>query len=302
MAKTVLISAWAIGLLMIPFLIHAEVYKWIDDKGTIHFTDDYSNIPSSYQEQLKIEIWRGIQEEETPLEPQKTILRSEKEQAKTEPYRQEEAWWRGEVSPWKKQLNEASENYELTNKEFLGESSNLIVRKFGSHHQFKSTILRMERIKEERSKYEARIIEAEGMLEKVTRQAEESKADPSWLTDDSVLRFSTSLFQAEISTDIYGRDGAWWRSKVFDQREQLKKAIEDYKKAYEDYSEYVEKLSPSRFGRLSLTQYQMFSCRLDILSKEMTALQARITEANELLKRLLKEAEESKANPEWLRQ
>jgi tetratricopeptide (TPR) repeat protein len=302
MAKTVLISALAIGFLMIPFLIHAEVYKWVDDKGTIHFTDDYSNIPSSYREQLKVEIRRGIQEEETPLEPQKIILRSKEEQAKTDLYRQEEAWWRGKVSPWKKQLNEASENYELTNKEFLGESSNLIIRKFGSHQQFKSTILRMDRIKEERSKHEAQIIEAEGMLEKVTRQAEESKADPSWLTGASVLRLSTSLFQEEISTDIYGRDEAWWRSKVFDQREQLKKAVEDYEKAYEDYSEHVEKLSPSRLGRLSLTQYQMFSCRLDILSKEMTRHRVRVTEANELLKRLLKEAEESKANPEWLRQ
>jgi hypothetical protein len=33
---------------MIPFLIHAEVYKWIDEKGTIHFTDEYSNIPEKY--------------------------------------------------------------------------------------------------------------------------------------------------------------------------------------------------------------------------------------------------------------
>jgi tetratricopeptide (TPR) repeat protein len=288
MAKTVLISALAIGLLMIPLLIHAEVYQWTDDKGTIHFTDDYSNIPLSYRQQLKVEKRMGFQEEETPLEPQK--------QAQTEPYRQEEAWG-GDVSPLKKQLNEASENYELTNKEFLGESSNLIVRKFGSHHQFKSTILRMDRIKEERSKYEAQIIEAEEMLEKVTKQA-----DPGGLTDDSGPRLMASLFQEEMSTDIYGRDGAWWRSKVFDQREQLKKAVEDYKKAYEDYSENVEKLGPSRFGRLSLTQYQMFSCRLEILSNDMTRLQVRMTEANELLKRLLKEAEESKANPEWLKQ
>ena len=289
MARRVLISALTIGLLMIPFLIHAEVYQWIDDKGTIHFTDDYSNIPSSYRQQLKVEKRRGIQEEETPLEPQKIILSNEEEQAK-------------KVSSLKKQLDEALENYELTNKEFLGESSNLIVRKFGSHHQFKSTILRMDRIKEERSKYEAKIIEAEGMLEKVARQAEESKANPNGLTDDSGPRLMTTLLQTEISTDIYGRDGAWWRSKVFDQREQLKKAVEDYKKVYEDYSEHIEKLSPSRFGRLSLTQYQMFSCRLEILRNDMTRLQVRITEAHELLKRLLQEAEESKANPEWLRQ
>ncbi len=49
MPKTVLIAVLTIGFLMIPFLIHAEVYKWIDDKGTIHFTDDYSKIPEKYQ-------------------------------------------------------------------------------------------------------------------------------------------------------------------------------------------------------------------------------------------------------------
>ena len=49
MEKTVLIAALTIGLLTIPFLVHAEVYKWIDDKGNVHFTDDYSSIPDRYR-------------------------------------------------------------------------------------------------------------------------------------------------------------------------------------------------------------------------------------------------------------
>ena len=65
MRKTAFIALLTIGLFMIPSLIHAEVYKWIDKKGNIHFTDDYSNIPSSYREQLKIEIREDIQEEKT---------------------------------------------------------------------------------------------------------------------------------------------------------------------------------------------------------------------------------------------
>ena len=31
-----------------PFLVHAEFYKWTDDKGNIRFTDEYSNIPEKY--------------------------------------------------------------------------------------------------------------------------------------------------------------------------------------------------------------------------------------------------------------
>jgi len=49
MLKIVLIAALTIGLLTIPFLVHAEVYKWIDDKGDVHFTDDYSKIPEKYR-------------------------------------------------------------------------------------------------------------------------------------------------------------------------------------------------------------------------------------------------------------
>jgi hypothetical protein len=49
MQKTVLMATLAIGLLTIPFLVHAEVYKWIDDKGGVHFTEDYSSIPEKYR-------------------------------------------------------------------------------------------------------------------------------------------------------------------------------------------------------------------------------------------------------------
>jgi prefoldin subunit 5 len=290
MRKTAFIAVLTIGFSVIPFLIQAEVYKWIDDKGTIHFTDDYSNIPSSYREQLKVEIREDIQGEKTSSEPQKMILGSKEERDKTDLYRQEEEWWKGRARPWERQLKEASENYELTNKEFIGESSKLILRKFGSHQQFKSTIIGLGSIKEERTKYEAQIIEAEGMLEKISREAEKPRADL-----DRLIGVLTPYQE-----DIYGSNEAWWRQKLFTVREKLEDAIQDYKKSYEEYSKNVEKLGPYRFGGLSLTQYQLNSCRLEILDNEMAKYQAQIRQANEMLNKLLKEAEESKANPNWL--
>jgi len=38
-----------LGLLMNPVLLYAEFYKWIDDQGNSHFTDQYSNIPDKYR-------------------------------------------------------------------------------------------------------------------------------------------------------------------------------------------------------------------------------------------------------------
>ena len=301
MRKMILIAVLTIGFSVIPFLIHAEVYKWVDDKGTIHFTDDYGNIPSAYREQHKVEIREDIQEEKASSEPRKIIPGSKEERAKTDVYRQEEEWWRGRARPWEQQLKEASENYELTNKEFMGESGQLILRKFGSRQQFKSTFIRLDSIKEERSKYEAQIIQAEDMLEKISRAAEESKVDLDRGIGVLTSYQSDSSGTAEIERDIYGSNEAWWRQKLPTVREKLKDAVQNYRKAYEEYSKNIEKLGPYRFGGLSLTQYQLNSCRLEFLDNEMGRYQAQINEANEMLKKLLKEAEESKANPEWVK-
>lgn len=297
MTKTVLIVLSTIGFLMTPFLICAEVYRWTDDRGTIHFTDNYYNVPSSYREQKKVEIRRDIQEEETPLEPQ----RDKEEQVKAYRYGQEEAWWREKVRPWEEQLEEASEDYTLVHKELLEESSKLIRRKFGSHQQFKSTVLGLERIKKERSKHEARIIEAEGMLEKLSRKAEESGIDSNWPISVLISHQAPSSDIVKIERDIYGRDELWWRQKVLDVRGTLEDAVRNYEKSYEAYIKDAEKLVPLRFGGLSLTQYQMISLRLNTLNDQMTKYQAHIAEAKEMLEKLSREAKEAKADPAWLK-
>jgi len=33
---------------------HAEIYKWVDEKGTVHFTHDPSNIPEKYRDSMKV--------------------------------------------------------------------------------------------------------------------------------------------------------------------------------------------------------------------------------------------------------
>jgi hypothetical protein len=37
-----------------PTSADAELYKYIDKKGTIHFTDSYESIPQEYREQIKV--------------------------------------------------------------------------------------------------------------------------------------------------------------------------------------------------------------------------------------------------------
>jgi len=44
---------------------HGEMYKWMDEKGTIHFTDDLSNIPEKYRPDAEI---RKSSKESSPTE------------------------------------------------------------------------------------------------------------------------------------------------------------------------------------------------------------------------------------------
>ena len=106
--------------------------------------------------------------------------------------------------------------------------------------------------------------------------------------------------EEEIRTDIYGRDETWWRERVRPWREQLKEATENYERVREEYMKQAEGLSPYNFGKMSLTQYQMVSSRLNILNNEMAKYHAQMVEANEMLEKLSREAKESKADPAWL--
>ena len=53
MIRRIVIAISIILCFMIPCIVHAEVYKWIDEKGTLHFTDDESTIPEKYRQQAE---------------------------------------------------------------------------------------------------------------------------------------------------------------------------------------------------------------------------------------------------------
>jgi hypothetical protein len=314
--------AKVISLLILVFFFSpsygATVYQWVDHNGTYNFTDDHEKIPSAYHNQVRVKKMEDFPAMAPPALPSTPTAIPRKEEAKKAPpafastptavpQKEEgrkdilglgEEWWREKVHPWEIQLREASKNYEAANKEFLKESDLLLLRKFGSPQQFKSTFIGMNNLKWVRAKYEAEVIQAEEMLEKISREAEELKADPGWLTGASTSGQRASLHTAEV--DIYGQEEEW-REKVLIQREQVKEAVENYEKVYEEYNKEAEKLGPYRFGGLSLTQYQFTAIRLQTLRGEMARYQSQISEATGMLKRLLAETEESEADPDWLK-
>jgi len=55
--KTAKISRIIVLAIFLAFLapqsVRAEIYKWIDEKGTVHFTEDPSTIPEKYRDQTR---------------------------------------------------------------------------------------------------------------------------------------------------------------------------------------------------------------------------------------------------------
>jgi chromosome segregation ATPase len=158
----------------------ATIYKWVDKDGVVNFTDDLSKVPPSYRDRVEKEERKDVKEEVTPRPPQPATRRNE-EETKTDTYGRDETWWRDKVRPWNERLKEATQNYDTAQKKYNEKSDELSQRKFGSPTQYKMNIAELDRLKEERDKYAAQVSEAKAMLEKFSKEAQESKADPAWL-------------------------------------------------------------------------------------------------------------------------
>ena len=157
----------------------ATTYKWVDEKGVLGFTDDFSVIPFEYRDKVSMEVT-----EETPLvgviaSPQVTPQKIE--EAKAGIHGLGEPYWRERVRPWKDQLKEATENYERTHKKFMESAEALSQRRYGSRTQIKMNVIELDRLNMERMEFEAQIEEVREKLEKISNEAKESGADPEWL-------------------------------------------------------------------------------------------------------------------------
>jgi DNA repair exonuclease SbcCD ATPase subunit len=150
--------------------------------------------------------------------------------------------------------------------------------------------------------YRTKIVKAEKMLDELSKEAEEAKANLE-SPEPKIARPAQEIAsneKEEINTDLYGRDKTWWREKISPWKEQLKEASKNYERVQEEFIKQGGELGPFRWGGLSLTQYQFISLRLNGINDQMARYQAQIAEANEMLGKLSREATETKADPAWL--
>lgn len=157
----------------------ATIYKWVDKNGVINFSDDYEKVPPPYRDQIQKEEQEDVQEP-APSAPSSQVTQPpiEPKEEEKDIYGRNEAWWREKVRPWKEQLKEANENLERLRQEYSDKTATMAQKGLVSRARYQ---IETKRYNEEKAKYEAKINEAKERLEKLSREAEESKANPDWL-------------------------------------------------------------------------------------------------------------------------
>ena len=172
--RHVIIVILAVFFLSSSLLAHT-FYKWVDEKGVVNYADDYSNIPPAYRGRVEIE-WVH---EESPLPPVQKVTPQKREGNKTDIYGLGEAYWREKVRPWNEFLKAAEANYDRAHEKFMKKAMELSRMRFRLNNRIE--IIELDRLKEEMIKYADQIAEANEALEKISKEAQETKANPDWL-------------------------------------------------------------------------------------------------------------------------
>jgi hypothetical protein len=155
----------------------ADIYKWVDDKGGVYFTDDISQVPEKYR--LKTEI-KGCSEvkEEIDIKSESTDKR------KNEIYKDRlgrgEEYWKGQIGGWRQKLKELQDQLESLRAKY----NELTERHNDSRSAVSKGNFRRERdkVKNEMDQCKNQIKEARNMIEKkIPEEAELYKAKKEWL-------------------------------------------------------------------------------------------------------------------------
>ena len=164
-----------------------ETYQWVDEKGTVHFTDDVGKIPEKYQDQVK--------EKKTPKEPAPApspSIRPPQSKAPPEPAVEKkdilgrgEEWWRDKAMEWKQKLIQAQKDYAAAQAALKAKEKELEEAKFKPKSFQRKLQDEVKVLEEKANAQKNQVDEAKNMLEKgLPKQAEEFRADPSWVRVD----------------------------------------------------------------------------------------------------------------------
>ena len=167
-----------LSTLSISQLSFAEIYKWVDEKGAMHFTDDITQVPEKYRPKAEEIRSSGVENEETKGEGQ--IVPKIKEGSYKDQSVGGEDYWKGRVEEWRRKLGEQQDRLRALQVKY----NELIMRFSDSKSSAERGDIRKEsdQVKNEMDQCRTQIEETRDMIErKIPEEAELYKAKPEWV-------------------------------------------------------------------------------------------------------------------------
>ena len=182
------VSVWS--SLMLAF--GQEVYRWVDEKGMVHFTDDLTLVPEKYRDQVqqKIpskELPPSQSTSPQPVEPPNTMepkreTPSGPEATQRDALGRGEEWWRATVKEWNRKFVTSRTNYENAYSEWKAKDQELEASRFKPDSVKRKLKSEIKALEEKAKDWEKQMNEAKDMLENVLpKQARDYRANPEWL-------------------------------------------------------------------------------------------------------------------------
>jgi hypothetical protein len=167
-----------------------EIYRWVDEKGIVHFSDDLSLVPEIYRDQIP--KTKSTQEPASPPSVESPKRMGEEKDIESAPQSappeqkdilgRGEEWWRAIAEEWNEKLKTARENYEKAYSEWKSKQQELETSQFKSDSLKRKLKAETRALEEKAKDWEKQMEEAKNMLENVLpKQAREYRADPDWL-------------------------------------------------------------------------------------------------------------------------
>jgi hypothetical protein len=200
MKRMGLIILMGLTFLSFSLAFGQEVYRWVDEQGTVHFTDDLGQVPEKYRDKIqKKEPPKGppitqpippqpAPPQPTPPQPLAPPTGMEVEKGSGATPRQKdilgrgEEWWRAKVNEWNEKLKTAQRNYENTYSEWKSKENELESSKFKPDSVKRKLKAEIKDLEEKTKDREKQMDEAKNMLENILpKQAQDYQANPEWL-------------------------------------------------------------------------------------------------------------------------
>jgi hypothetical protein len=195
MKRMGLIILMGLTFLSFSLTFGQEVYRWVDEQGTVHFTDDLGQVPEKYRDKIQKKeppkeppITQPIPPQPAPPQPLAPPTGMEVEKGSGATPRQKdilgrgEEWWRAKVNEWNEKLKTAQRNYENTYSEWKSKENELESSKFKPDSVKRKLKAEIKDREEKTKDWEKQMNEAKDMLENVLpKQAQDYQANPEWL-------------------------------------------------------------------------------------------------------------------------